>query len=384
MFDFFTKLKKIKGDEEVFKRLYEKKILLDRNEIWEKVLSVIYALATFSKYWFDQEENKQKERNVTSKCVPFEHNRVILSSTEENPHGYINASYVKFPKINRQYIMTSEIAFNEIRYYWQMVYEQRVPGIVLLKSLSEIWSINTIYPEKIDAQLTFGDFTVRCKNLEIHRHYIVRDMELISLKSKEVHKFRHYHYWFWSDLETANLDPMLDFHKVLKENETLNSPIPTVSTSFFNRKQSEITPSKAAIIQCYSGNPRSTVFIVMDVLVEMIEKGIKGHYSIEYMLIKLQKQRMFELKSFKDISFIYDYMIRFILQRHPELHALKSHLEHHAITIPRVDPEITEDAERFIKTDRWLVNEKERDRFIGMRQAAARFQETGLASVVCL
>lgn len=78
--------------------------------------------------------------------------------------GYINASYVKFKKIGRQYIMAAIPPSSEKEFFWRMILEQKVPAIVMFHENTEGEEYE-YYPSQFGGSEKFGPINVECVRL---------------------------------------------------------------------------------------------------------------------------------------------------------------------------------------------------------------------------
>jgi protein tyrosine phosphatase len=73
-------------------------------------------------------------RNRYCNVIPFDHNRVKLSSSKND---YINASHMPYELTGKHYIFTQGPLESTSSDFWQMVYEQESNIIVMLTDVIE-------------------------------------------------------------------------------------------------------------------------------------------------------------------------------------------------------------------------------------------------------
>jgi tyrosine-protein phosphatase non-receptor type 1 len=74
--------------------------------------------------------NRNRYRDV----LPIDETRVKL---QDQNNDYINANFVKVEAVNRTYILTQGPLQHTLGHFWQMVWEQKTAGIVMLNKCME-------------------------------------------------------------------------------------------------------------------------------------------------------------------------------------------------------------------------------------------------------
>lgn len=108
-------------------------------------------------------------------------NRVKLTPTKDNKHGYINASHVhmKFGTMNQHYIAAQGPLPTTTLDFWQMVFEQNISLIVMVTNFTEsgaqkCYTYLPLSNEPGKNMIRFGDFEVFCHELwSCSRHIII-------------------------------------------------------------------------------------------------------------------------------------------------------------------------------------------------------------------
>eukprot|EP00877_Chromochloris_zofingiensis_P003630 jgi/Chrzof1/13268/Cz07g26250.t1 len=102
-------------------------------------------------------------RNRYSNVLPYDYNRVQLRT----PKDYINASKVEFSQPSLpypcRYIATQGPLPSTIQDFWQMLFEQRVPAIIMLTGLSErgVVKCAQYFPATLGQQQSAASFKIQ-------------------------------------------------------------------------------------------------------------------------------------------------------------------------------------------------------------------------------
>jgi tyrosine-protein phosphatase non-receptor type 1 len=80
--------------------------------------------------------NRNRYRDV----LPIDETRVKL---QDQNNDYINANFVKVEAVNRTYILTQGPLQHTLGHFWQMVWEQKTAGIVMLNKCMERGMVST-------------------------------------------------------------------------------------------------------------------------------------------------------------------------------------------------------------------------------------------------
>ncbi|XP_042743117.1 tyrosine-protein phosphatase non-receptor type 7 isoform X1 [Lagopus leucura] len=168
-----------------------------------------------------------KDRYKT--ILPNPESRVCLrraGSQEED--GYINANYITqgYAGRPREYIATQGPMLNTVTDFWEMVWQEEAPIIVMITKLQERKEKCVHYwPEK---EGTYGPFTIRVQGISECAEYVVRRLS-IQLEG-ECRHVKHILFPSWPDQQTPeSAKPLL--HLVSKVEEILQaaaSPGPIV------------------------------------------------------------------------------------------------------------------------------------------------------------
>ncbi|XP_043572758.1 receptor-type tyrosine-protein phosphatase R-like [Chiloscyllium plagiosum] len=142
-------------------------------------------------------------KNRYKTILPNPQTRVCLKSGKnDNPlNSYINANYIRgYGGKEKAFIATQGPMINTVNDFWEMVWQEDCPIIVMITKLKEKNEKCVVYwPENQD---TFGRFEIIVNNTEECDGYTIRD---ISIKNGEQSRnVKHYWYSSWPDHKTPD------------------------------------------------------------------------------------------------------------------------------------------------------------------------------------
>ncbi|XP_074833589.1 tyrosine-protein phosphatase non-receptor type 7 [Carettochelys insculpta] len=117
-----------------------------------------------------------KDRYKT--ILPNPHSRIHLQRAgSQEDEGYINANYIRgYGGCPREYIATQGPMLNTVVDFWQMVWQEGSPLIVMITKLKEGKEKCVHYwPER---EATYGPFTIRLQGLSECAEYTVRELTI--------------------------------------------------------------------------------------------------------------------------------------------------------------------------------------------------------------
>ena len=229
------------------------------------------------------------DRNRYRTVLPYKQTRVKLSNTEND---YINASFVTLeePEVNRSYIVTQGPLENTIGHFWQMVWEQRSVGIVMLcKCVEEDMNKCAHYwPAVGEKPMVTGSYMVECISCDRNSSYCLSSLKLKNLDTEKSRTVLHYHYHAWPDFGVPK-DPMafLEFLMDVRRSGVM---------------QPDVGP---AVVHCSAGIGRSGVFSLVDVCVSWLEAGGLHTLDIKAVLLHMRKQRLGLIQTPEQLRFSY-------------------------------------------------------------------------------
>ncbi|KFV77469.1 Tyrosine-protein phosphatase non-receptor type 7 [Struthio camelus australis] len=200
--------------------------VLRKEELQQRAQSLTELQEEFSKIppnFVNPEEleipgRASKDRYKT--ILPNPESRVCLRrARNQEEDSYINANYITgYAGRTREYIATQGPMLNTVTDFWEMVWQEETPLIVMITKLQERKEKCVHYwPEKED---TYGPFTICVQGVSECVEYVVRDLS-IQLEG-ECRQVKHIFFPSWPDQQTPeSAKPLL--HLVSKVEETLQA-----------------------------------------------------------------------------------------------------------------------------------------------------------------
>uniref|UniRef100_A0A3Q2WRY5 Tyrosine-protein phosphatase non-receptor type n=1 Tax=Haplochromis burtoni TaxID=8153 RepID=A0A3Q2WRY5_HAPBU len=191
---------------------------------------------------------ENKTRNRYRDVSPFDHSRIRL---QLGTNDYINASLITVEEARRNYILTQGPLPSTCGHFWEMVWEQRTRGVVMLNRVIEKGSIKCAqyWPEREERDAIFEDtnFKLTLVSEDIKSYYTVRQLELENLCTQETREILHFHYTTWPDFGVPESPAsFLNFLFKVRESGCLNSDQGPV------------------VVHCSAGIGRSGTFCLVD------------------------------------------------------------------------------------------------------------------------
>lgn len=158
-----------------------------------------------------------KDRYKT--ILPNPHSRVCLRRAGSQSEGYINANYIRgYAGRAQEYIATQGPMLNTVADFWQMVWQEGAPLIVMITKLKEGKEKCVHYwPEK---EATYGPFTICLRGVSECAEYTVRDLT-IQMEG-ECRPVKHVSFPSWPDQQAPeSAKPLL--HLVLEVERILQA-----------------------------------------------------------------------------------------------------------------------------------------------------------------
>uniref|UniRef100_A0A0N4ZQ00 protein-tyrosine-phosphatase n=1 Tax=Parastrongyloides trichosuri TaxID=131310 RepID=A0A0N4ZQ00_PARTI len=139
-------------------------------------------------------------KNRSNYILPYEDTRVMLTTSKDNPDGYINASHVKIPLGHQllHYVITQNPLNNTINDFWQMVWEKGIYVIVMIQKIFNSKTVPTYWPGKIGEKLKLSMFSLRLKSTNKYNNIII-------LKCLKTGKKRTIYHLQYSELDDYNV-----------------------------------------------------------------------------------------------------------------------------------------------------------------------------------
>ncbi|KAK5895427.1 hypothetical protein CesoFtcFv8_012020 [Champsocephalus esox] len=206
---------------------------------------------------------ENKNRNRYRDVSPFDHSRICLQFGTNN---YINASLIPVEEAQRNYILTQGPLPNTCGSFWEMVWEQRSRGVVMLNRVVEKGSIKCAqyWPQREEGDAVFEDtnFKLTFVSEDVKSYYTVRQLELENLSTAETREILHFHYTTWPDFGVPE------------------SPASFLNFLFKVRESGCLTSEGPVVVHCSAGIGRSGTFCLVDsCLLLMSAHGRSARFS---------------------------------------------------------------------------------------------------------
>uniref|UniRef100_A0A1A7XLS5 Tyrosine-protein phosphatase non-receptor type n=1 Tax=Iconisemion striatum TaxID=60296 RepID=A0A1A7XLS5_9TELE len=233
---------------------------------------------------------ENKTRNRYRDVSPFDHSRIHL---QLGSNDYINASLITVEEAQRNYILTQGPLPNTCGHFWEMVWEQRTHGVVMLNRVIEKGSIKCAqyWPQREEKDTIFEDtnFKVTLVSEDIKSYYTVRQLELENLLTHETRVILHFHYTTWPDFGVPESPAsFLNFLFKVRESGCLNSEHGPV------------------VVHCSAGIGRSGTFCLVDTcLLLMSLRKDSSSVRIRDVLLKMRQYRMGLIQTADQLRFSY-------------------------------------------------------------------------------
>ncbi|KAJ1139360.1 hypothetical protein NDU88_005735 [Pleurodeles waltl] len=123
----------------------------------------------------------------------------LRRADSQDENSYINANYIKgYEGLEKVFIATQGPMLNTVNDFWEMVWQEDVPVIIMITKLKEGKEKCFHYwPEK---EGTYGRYEIRIQDLKEYAEYTVREL-VIELQDKQRH-VKHFLYSSWPDHQT--------------------------------------------------------------------------------------------------------------------------------------------------------------------------------------
>ncbi|KAJ1361719.1 hypothetical protein KIN20_021044 [Parelaphostrongylus tenuis] len=148
-------------------------------------------------------ENVHVMRNRYRDILPYDRNRVVLAKTDENPNGYINASFINLPRGQMRFIAAQAPLASTLEEWWKMIDEQKVDLIVMLCKLVEMNKVKCerYWPSEVGKSLLFGcyEITLEAEESFGDDDYLLRHLRMTNQGNGEIKIVHQLHYMEWPD-----------------------------------------------------------------------------------------------------------------------------------------------------------------------------------------
>ncbi|XP_017079534.2 tyrosine-protein phosphatase non-receptor type 21 [Drosophila eugracilis] len=270
-------------------KLSDSQLFLEFERIPKRRENALYECALL-------EENEPK--NHDPHFLPYDDNRVRLTPSMDNRHGYVNASYINATVGTKQlFYIVAQTPQESItmRIFWQCVWEADVYLIVqLTEDMSYI-------PLSSQQRLEFGQFQVYQEFLQTTDRCTTIKLRLYHVLSRRYRSVWYLQYDDWAEQNCPrDVNHFLDFL------EELNS-VRLASTQ-------EVPPghntNPPVFLHCLEGGGRSGVTLTADLLLYTLDHN--EDLDIPRVIGQLRHQRDSIIPSLAQYKFIYNLLITYL------------------------------------------------------------------------
>ncbi|XP_075427373.1 tyrosine-protein phosphatase non-receptor type 1 [Ascaphus truei] len=233
---------------------------------------------------------ENKTRNRYRDVSPFDHSRIKLHQDEND---YINASLIKMEEAQRSYILTQGPLPNTCGHFWELVWEQKSIGVVMLNRVIEKGSIKCAqyWPKKEESSMLFEDTNLKLTLIseDIKSYYTIRQLELENTNTQETREILHFHYTTWPDFGVPESPAsFLNFLFKVRESGSLNQEHGPI------------------VVHCSAGIGRSGTFCLADTCLLLMDKRKDpSSVDIKQVLLEMRKYRMGLIQTADQLRFSY-------------------------------------------------------------------------------
>ncbi|XP_060041429.1 tyrosine-protein phosphatase non-receptor type 1 isoform X3 [Erinaceus europaeus] len=193
----------------------------------------------------------------------------------------------------RSYILTQGPLPNTCGHFWEMVWEQKSRGVVMLNRVMEKGSLKCAqyWPQKGEKEMIFEDTNLKLTLIseDIKSYYTVRQLELENLTTQETREILHFHYTTWPDFGVPE------------------SPASFLNFLFKVRESGSLSLEHGPIVvHCSAGIGRSGTFCLADTCLLLMDKRKDpSSVDIKKVLLEMRKFRMGLIQTADQLRFSY-------------------------------------------------------------------------------
>jgi len=263
---------------------------------WKKLFTRI-TRTSYSYPYECRDANQNLDRNRYSDVKPYDYCRVKLNNCNND---YINGSLLTSHKAGRKYILTQGPLDETCGHFWQMVWQQKSKGVVMLNKVVEKDRIkcSQYWPDNVDEVYEFDDvgLSVCLKKQEHHSNFVIRQLLIKSLEDTSQTRIVHqFHYISWPDFGVPKSpDSFIKFMVCVQECGVLDLNF------------------GPAVVHCSAGIGRTGTFSLVELCSQYLKRNID--FDICEELLDMRKYRMGLIQTPDQLKFSY-----FAIARYQEL-----------------------------------------------------------------
>ncbi|XP_072906155.1 receptor-type tyrosine-protein phosphatase eta [Hemitrygon akajei] len=209
-----------------------------------------------------------KPKNRYSNVLPYDTSRVKLSVTSEPSSDYINANFMPGYNSNREFIAAQGPLMTTVKDFWRMIWEHRVPAIVMLTKCVEQGRAKCEQYWPTERPLSIEDKVITLTSEVTSEDWTIRDFSLVKNKSGEKKNVRQFHFTGWPDHGVPSTTGILiEFRNLVRQ--------------YIDQYEM----SGPTVVHCSAGVGRTGTFISIDHMIYQIDKSREVNiWAIVYQL----------------------------------------------------------------------------------------------------
>ncbi|EGT31256.1 hypothetical protein CAEBREN_07079 [Caenorhabditis brenneri] len=250
--------------EKVYRKLAVKSALMDNHGLYVGVFRELKA----SSNRYCVEKGKAMVEGLKGQALTdFDYNFKPVSVTLDDSTLNTNATLLKYPEIQRSYIILPGMTPGDAELHWDMIFERKTNVVVQLDRGYQYFPGTTKY------FLRVGKYTIYCLAARREFDYIVRELAIV----KDVDE---------SDTEVNNL------------------------------------LSKTPVIISSTGLGRAGAFVIVEAVLTMLDQNVKDNYWIENLVYQLATTRRNGIHYALQYKLIYNHLIQMMEMETPGLRSI--------------------------------------------------------------
>ncbi|KAG5890416.1 hypothetical protein JTB14_017637 [Gonioctena quinquepunctata] len=235
--------------------------------------------------------------------LPYEENRLRLTPSKNNKHGYINASHITATvgSSQRFYIAAQGPTRQTLPHFWQCVWEAEVHLMVQLTDPSEDL---TYLPDADERCINVDqDYQIWWEFSQKTGHCVTSKVRLCHVSSRRYRTIWHLHYTDWGDQGCPN--SIAHFLGFLEEMQSVHQ-----------HSMGEIPPghnkNPPILVHCTAGVGRTGLTILSDLLLYTVDHN--QEVCIPRVVGLLRHQRAYMIQTIAQYRFVYSLLIHYLKQ----------------------------------------------------------------------
>lgn len=229
----------------------------------------------------------KQEKNRYQDVIPFDQNRVTLSSL---PDDYINASFISGAYSDREFISCQAPLPHTFEDFWIMICEQEICLVVMLSNFIEKDVVKAHRYWNLEGPTNYHSVTVSLVDQRFVLSSIVERKFLVEFQERQYH-VTHLHYTGWPDggipEDLSDIKTLLEMTELIRREAALSS----------QKKVGRV------LVHCSAGIGRSGTFIALRQLFDYQHLGI--NISVKEVVDRMRSCRMGMVETKQQYNFIF-------------------------------------------------------------------------------